>query len=124
LVNREQLMALLALKGPGSEVPVKVLRRSGELECLVRLGEGSAATQPSAQDESAPEGRWPSIPEAGELGELLELLEEWIPETIRLMVGDEEAVKVDLDQLKADLKSLGDRIRRLQGSETAADDAD
>jgi hypothetical protein len=111
IVNVSQLSTLIEMKGPGATVPVKVIRKGEELSLEVtleeRLRKGGHFMVPSAPG-------MPDVPNADEIGAIMESVEEWIPGSVRVFVDNNEQVHVDLEDLKENLQGLKAKLAHVK----------
>jgi len=113
MVNFSQFSTLIELKGPGAEVPVKVLRKGKEMEFTVILEEWERKGSRFLIPEVPEVPDVPAFPEEEELGAYWESIEEWIPGSVKVYVDDKEQVHVELDDLKEDIEDLRIKVRTL-----------
>jgi membrane-associated protease RseP (regulator of RpoE activity) len=114
VINFNQLSTLIELRGPGAEVPLKVLRKGEEVELTVILEErvrrdGQLVVPPAAPDA-------PDVPDVDDVGLFMEKIEEWIPGSVKVYVDQNEQVHVDLEDLKEDLHDLRLKLIELKDS--------
>lgn len=114
MVNFSQLSTLIELKGPGAEVPVKVLRKGEEMDFSITLEERTrnGGRFPVPEAPELPEV--PDIPDSDEMGRYLESIEEWIPGSVTVYVDEREQVHVELDDLKENIEDLRAKVRSLK----------
>ena len=110
IINVSQLSTLINMKEPGDTVPVKILRKGEEMTFEVTLeerirkgGHFFIPETPGVPDLS-------DIPNADEIGVIMERVEEWIPGSVRVYVDENEQVHVDLQDLKEDLIGLRQKL--------------
>ncbi|NDV61149.1 PDZ domain-containing protein [Puniceicoccales bacterium CK1056] len=122
IINFNQLSTLIDLRGPGAEVPMKILRKGEEIDLTVTLEErvrrNGSIVVPDAPD--IPE--LPESPDADGVGLFMEKIEEWIPGSVKVFVDENEQVHVDLQDLKEDLHDLRLKVIELRESNGAPSD--
>lgn len=113
VINYNQLSTLIDLKGPGAEVPVKILRKGEEMEFILipeeRVRRNGRFVAPDAPE--VPE--IPEIPDPEEVGALMQRIDEWIPGSVKVFIDENEQVHVDLQDLKENLQDLKAKIARI-----------
>jgi hypothetical protein len=130
IVNFDQFSTLVNLHQGGDKVPLKVLRKGGEVEVelvieeRVRQGRRWAPAPPAPPAPPAsggpPAPPAPPVgqaPRAGEIGEEVARWVERLPRNVRVVTGEGNTMEVDLSQLKSDLGSLEDALRGLEWNE-------
>lgn len=122
IINFNQLSTLIDLKGPGAEVPVRILRKGEEMEFTVTLEERIRRNGKFMPPEAPAAPEIPDVPDPDEVGLFMEKIEEWIPGSVKVFVDENEQVHVDLSELKEDVQDL--RLKVLELREANGEVAD
>jgi hypothetical protein len=114
VINFSQLSTLIDLKGPGATVPVKILRKGEAMTLDVTLEErvrrgGGFLEPPGGADPDVED-----VPDADEIGMIMEKIDEWIPGSVRVYIDDKEQVHVDLSDLKEDLDDMRSKLSHVE----------
>jgi membrane-associated protease RseP (regulator of RpoE activity) len=82
VINYSQLSTLIEMKGAGATVPVKILRKGVEMSFEITIEERDHQTQ------HPPLPKAPASPSPpGDVGALMEQIDEWIPGSVRVYVS-------------------------------------
>jgi membrane-associated protease RseP (regulator of RpoE activity) len=122
VINFNQLSTLIDLRGPGAEVPIKVLRKGEELDLTVVLEERVRGSGGFVDPDIPDVPEVPEIPDADDMGMFMEQIEEWIPGSVKIFVDENEQVHVDLHDLKEDLQDLRLKVIELREANGAVSD--
>jgi hypothetical protein len=112
LFNPSQLSGLVKLNGSEEEARLKVLRTGQPVELKITPKERPVRAGGKRAPDAPVPPEAPAIPQGmrEDLDNMLQGIEDWIPGSVRVLIDEEEQVRVDLDDLKQDLHALRSRL--------------